>query len=209
VGLLRLPNQQEVQVDDNRTIQELASVLSRQGIRNPIFYDPQERRPVLPNERIGNRTLRVLDQSEVGVSFSRPADEYERLGWTKLSWDLVVGFFRGESGLPIVAFLVVSPGSRWLCGEDGPCVLLASIDEPHNVRDFLVNHRHCCDSTIKVPDEFINAINNLLVNTRLNPNLCKVHFEKPLDYVDDASLIISVTRVLTDPKNGFGLEFGL
>ena len=137
--------------------------------------------------------------------FTRPATDYQMMGWRKLARDLVISLFRGKYGTPIVVLLAVDDAANWLCGED-PCVLLASIDDPVNVKDFIVNHVSCCDSTITVPGEFITGISRIY-GLHLNPNLCKAHIEKPLQYVDDISLILQVNRLVSDPVNGFGLKF--
>ena len=144
--------------------------------------------------------------SKPRVLFTRPKEYYEMMGWYKLGRDLVTALFRGVSGFPILVLVAVNDAARWLCGGEEPCILLASIDYPHNVRDFIVNNRVCCDSTIRVPDEFINGL-NILYGVDLNPNLCKAHIEKPLEYVDDVSLLLQVNKLVSDPEYGFGLTF--
>lgn len=107
--------------------------------------------------------------------------------------------------MPIVAIVAVDDAANWLCGEN-LCVLLASIDDPVNVKDYIVNHQSCCASVINVPRDFIVGLEKIY-GIHLSSNLCKAHIEKPLQYVDDVSLLIQTTRLLTDPVDGFGLKF--
>ena len=141
--------------------------------------------------------------SEHKVLFSREAEEYKMMGWIKVARDLVAALFKGRSGMPILVLVAVDDAAQWLCGNK-VCVLLASTDYPHNVKDYIVNNRLCCNSEIKVPPEFIQALNNIF-GIDLNPNLCEAHIETPLTYVDDISLLIQVERVVSDPEHGFGL----
>lgn len=211
MAVIRTATGAVISVPENVTVREVIEKLREQGFDNPVIYDPGERRPLAPDERVGNRDLRALDMSKVGqrrVEFDKSREYYAMMGWLKLARDFVVALYRGRDGLPILAMVAVGDAARWLCGRDEPCILLASIDHPYKVKDLIIRNRTCCDETIKIPQEFIEGLNRIY-GVDLNPNLCRVHIEEdtPLQYVDDISLLIQVSRILSDPEKGFGLTF--
>ena len=66
MAILRFPNRNTIQVPENATAREVIEQLRRQGMSAPTIYDPNERRPLAPDERVGNRELVIIDRSSVG-----------------------------------------------------------------------------------------------------------------------------------------------
>ena len=65
MAILNLPNGGRIQLPDNMSAREAITELSKQGM-NAVIYDTNQGRPLAPDEKLGNRTLEALDQSQVG-----------------------------------------------------------------------------------------------------------------------------------------------
>lgn len=75
MAILNLPNGGRIQLPDNMSAREAISMLREQGM-DPVLYDTNQGRPLAPDEKLGNRTLEALDQSQVGGYL----DEFQKKG---------------------------------------------------------------------------------------------------------------------------------
>ncbi|BFH74807.1 hypothetical protein SJAV_27510 [Sulfurisphaera javensis] len=191
-----------MQVPDNMSIKDVTKQVPGIDLNNTIAYSVRDKIPVSPDEPIGNREIKLINQSEVSF-FNNSREYYRKYGWMKLARDFVAAPFKGRYGAYLLAMISVGDAARWLCESrsnlitNNVCVLLGTLKNPQEVRDLIVEHEQSCVSFSTPPQEFINTLNNVF-RIKLYPSLCIVQFKTPLEYVDDVSLILNVTKTLAN-----------
>ena len=79
MAIIRTPTGATITVPGNATVRDVIEKLRKQGFDNTVIYDPKERRPLAPDERVGDRDLIALDMSRVGqrgVEFEKSREYY-------------------------------------------------------------------------------------------------------------------------------------